>query len=122
MSAISLSHVHKEFDGQRLKKGIRLAVRVAVAIIFICLPLAHELTSLGLIATTTCLVIIVLGVDIWGSTDKNEMFWKCSDACRYSAECQIKQKAIVDALKKGEKVDLKNPRDLEKAAAKGMYE
>ena len=121
MSAIALSHVHKEFEGQRLKKSIRLGVRISVAIILICLPLARELSSLGLIATTTCLVVFVLAVDIWGSTDKNEEFWKCSDACKYSADCRIKRKSIVDALKKGEKVELKN-KDLEKAAENGMYE
>ena len=122
MSVIAVSHVHKEFEGQRLKKSFRLIVRLAVAVILICLPLAHELTSLGLIATTTCLVVLVLAVDIWGSTDKNEVFWRCNNACKYSADCQIKRKSIVDALKRGEKVELKNNKDLEKAAEKAMYE
>jgi len=38
MSLISLSHVHKEFDGQRLGKHYRLPLRAAVATILLCLP------------------------------------------------------------------------------------
>ena len=106
MSLISLSHVHKEFDGQRLRKRYRLAIRIAIAIIFICLPLTHDLNSLELIATTTGLVVFVLVVDLYGSTDRNDPFWKCKGACSYSADCPVKKKAIVDALKKGEKVDI----------------
>ena len=107
MSAISLTHVHKEFDGQRIRKRFRLPVRVAVAVILILLPLAKRLSSLQLISTTTGLVVFALVVDVYGSTDKNVRFWRCDGCCKYSADCPVKGKAIVDALKRGETVDLR---------------
>ncbi|KAL9102338.1 MAG: hypothetical protein Q9163_002519 [Psora crenata] len=121
MSLISLSHVHKEFDGQRLGKRYRLPLRIAIAIIFICIPLAEGLSSLQLIATTTGLVVLVLVVDLYGSTDKNDPFWKCKSGCSYSAECPVTRKAIVEALKKGEKVEISELRGKE-PGEKGLYE
>ena len=120
MSVISLSHVHKGFEGQRLTKEVRLVVRISIAIILVCLPLAHGLNSLQLIATTTCLVAFVLAVDVWGSTDQRQTFWRCSRTGNYSADCRLKRKSIVDALKKGEKIELKG-RDLVNVEEKGMY-
>ncbi|KAG8528058.1 uncharacterized protein KY384_006974 [Bacidia gigantensis] len=108
MSAISLAHVHKTFEGQRLKKMYRLPVRVSIAIVIICLPLAEDrLSSLGLVATTTCLVVFVLAMDVYGATDSNDPFWRCQKSCQYSAELAIQKKAIVEALKRGETVELK---------------
>ena len=122
MSLISLSHVHKEFEGQRLKKNIRLGVRLSVAVILICLPLTHHLNSLELVATTTCLIIFVLMVDLWGSTDKNQMFWKCKKSCKYQADCKVRKASIIDALKRGEKVEIKEVHDRQGDTEKGMYE
>lgn len=106
MSLISLSHVHKEFDGQRLGKRYRLPLRAAVATILLCLPLADSLSSRTLISTTTGLVVFVLAVDVYGSTDRHDSFWRCDRMCKYSANCPLRMGMIVDALKRGEVVDL----------------
>ena len=116
MSVISMTHVHKEFDGQRIRKRFRVPLRLAVAVILILLPLAKALSSLGLISTTTGLIVLTLMVEVYGSTDKNDPFWKCERACKYSADCPIRGKAIVDALKKGETIEIKG------MGEKGLYE
>ena len=122
MSLISLSHEHKEFEGQRLKKNFRLGVRLSVAVILVCLPLAHHLNSLELVGTTTSLIIFTLAVDLWGSTDKNAEFWRCKRACRYEADVKARKKSIIDALKRGEKIEIKQVREPERDTEKGMYE
>ena len=101
-----MSHVHKEFDGQRLSKKIRLPFRLGVSIILICLALAESLTSLTLVSTTTGLVVCVLVVDLFGSTSKEDTFWRCKSQCRYSAECALKKKLLINAIKRGETVNL----------------
>ena len=111
MTCISLSHIHKDFDGQRLPKRIRLPIRVAVALILICLPLAESLSSLQLIATTTGLVIFVLLVDLYGSTSVHDTFWRCTNQCKYRADCPIKRKLLIRALKNGETVNLSEVRE-----------
>lgn len=106
MTFISMSHVHKDFDGQRLPKRVRLLVRIAVAVVLICLSLAESLTSLHLIATTTGLVIFVLMVDLYGSTSIYDTFWRCTQQCKYRAECSVKKNRLINALKNGETVNL----------------
>ena len=101
MAAISLSHVHKKIENQRINKRPRLALRVAVGIVLICLPLAEGLTSLQLILTTTGLVVFTLMVEVGGSTSTNNSFWRDKRRCKYSAECRIRKKAIEAALKAG---------------------
>lgn len=104
IAAISMSHIHKEFEGQRIAKRYRLAVRVAIAIVLICLPLAHGLSSLELISTTTALVALVLTVDLYGSTSVLDDFWRDKKMCKYSAECHLKKKDIEAAFTKGETI------------------
>lgn len=104
VAAISMSHIHKEFEGQRIVKRYRLAVRVAVAIVLICLPLAHGLSSLELISTTTALIAFVLTVDLYGSTSVLNSFWKDKKLCKYSADCHLKKKDIETAFTKGETI------------------
>ena len=120
MAFISIAHVHKEFDGQRLKKRIRIPVRFAVAIILICLSTAESLNSLQLIATTTCLVLIVLGVDLYGSTSIYDTFWRCTKQCKYSAECPIKKKLLMRALKNGEPIKLSEVQEDGVVSEKGL--
>lgn len=103
---ISLTHVHKEIDGQRLSKTARLILRSAVGITLICLSLAESLTSLTLVSTTTGLVVLVLIVDLYGSTTCDEPFWKCRRQCHYSADCAMRKKIVIDALKMGRTVNL----------------
>ncbi|KAL8827765.1 MAG: hypothetical protein Q9191_002993 [Dirinaria sp. TL-2023a] len=106
MAAISLSHVHKKIENQRINKRPRLALRVAVGIVLICLPLAESLTSLQLIFTTTGLVVLTLMFEVGGSTSKNNSFWRDKQRCKYSAECRIRKKAVEAALKAGVTIDV----------------
>ena len=104
VAAISMSHIHKEFEGQRIAKRYRLVLRVAVAIVLICLPLAHDLSSLELISTTTALVALVLTVELYGSTSVLDGFWRDKKTCKYSAECHLKKKDLETAFAKGETI------------------
>ncbi len=101
---ISVSHIHKEIEGQRIPKKYRLAVRAALSIILLCLPLAHELSSLELISTTTGLVALAMSVDLYGSTSVHDDFWKDKRVCKYSADCSAKKRDIEAALKMGETI------------------
>lgn len=97
-----MSHLHKEIEGQRIAKRYRLAVRVAVAVVLFCLPLAHSLSSLEMISTSTGLIVLVLMVDLYGSTSVHDSFWKDRRVCKYSAH--VKKKDIETALKTGQTV------------------
>ncbi|MCJ1460606.1 hypothetical protein MMC28_010988 [Mycoblastus sanguinarius] len=121
MSIISLSHVHKEFDGQRIDKKYRIPVRVSVAIIFICLPLADKLDSLQLISVTTGLVVFTLMVDVYGGTSIYDNFWKCNKQCKYSAECSLKRKLVIEALKSGTTIKLSEAQ-VPDGGKEGFYE
>lgn len=59
-----------------------------------------------MISTTTGLVALVLMVDVYGSTSVNENFWKCTACCKYKADCPIKKKLLVEAVKNGTTVKL----------------
>lgn len=120
MSIISASHIHKVFDGQRIGKKYRIPNRVAVSIILICLPLARSLSSLQLTSTTTGLVVYVLMVDVYGSTSIYDNFWRCTSPCKYQADCPLKKKIVVDALKSGTRVKLEEVRTED--AEKGFYD
>ena len=106
MTVISLCHVHKKVEKQRILKRPRLAVRSAVAIVLICLPLADGLSSLQLISTTTGLTVFVLMTEVWGQTPKAECSQKNREKCKYSAECRVRKKMIDDALKAGATIDV----------------
>ena len=118
MSLISLSHIHKRLPNPRLMKRPRLFIRCCVAVIIMCLPLAHDrLSSLDLIATTTSLTVFVLVIDLFGNSCAGDQFWtggfrsEQKKACKYSARCHVskrKKKQIVEAMKRGEKMDLED--------------
>lgn len=118
MSIISLSHIHKRLPNARLMKRPRLVIRCCIAVIIICLPLAHDrLTSLDLISITTWLTVFVLFLDLYGNSREGDRFWTggfCEEqkkACRYSAKMHVskrKRREIVEAMKKGEKLDLES--------------
>ena len=118
IGGISASHSHKEIGSQRVLKQHRLGIRFAVAIVLVCLPIASNLNSLGLLGATTCLIVFVLVVDLWGCTCENETFWQGDGKCRYSAECILKRKDI-EAMKLGAVLDIRDlaRRDL---GAKGV--
>ena len=107
MSVISMSHVHKEIAHQRIAKAPRLALRIAAAIILICLPLAEKLNRLELVSTTTGIVVFVLMVDVYGSTSRNESFWRDKARCKYSARCSMKRKDMEQALKTGATIEVR---------------
>ena len=109
IGVISMSHVHKEFEGQRLSKNVRLIVRIAVAIVLICLPLAESLSSLQLVSTTTGLVALVLTIELYGSTSVGESFWRDGRRCKYWTDCPIKRsRALQEALKSGGEVKVED--------------
>lgn len=113
MSIISLSHIHKEFDGERIEKRYRLSVRVSMAIILIFLPLADSLSSLALVSISTGLVSLTLMIDVYGSTSIHDEFWKCTSQCSYRANCPIKRRLAVDAVKTGTTINLEEVQVLE---------
>lgn len=117
MSLISFCHVHKKLPYAHIAKRVRLVIRCCIAIIIICLPLAHSLNSLHLISITTSLVVLVLALDIFGNSCQGDKFWSggfCEAQkknCRYSAECKVdrrKRKEVEKAMKRGEEVRLED--------------
>ncbi|KAF2491628.1 hypothetical protein BU16DRAFT_574646 [Lophium mytilinum] len=121
MGVISKTHVYKTIPNQRLLKNKRLAVRFAVAIIFICLPLADGLNSLELIATTTGLVWVVLIVELLGSTCVHETFWNdCRGTCQYSAKCRVTKKELEASMKNGTVINVEDIAKREKEESGGI--
>lgn len=51
-------------------------------------------------------MVFVLAVDVYGSTDRHDSFRRCDRMCKYSKNCPLRRGMIVDALKRGEVVDL----------------
>lgn len=117
-----MCHVHKEVEGIRIRKRHRLAVRFAVAICLICLPLADRLDSLQLVSTTTGLIVLVLITDLLGSTCINESFWRDERTCSYSAECRLRRKDVEDAAKSGQVVHVQELAKQGEGGEKGFYE
>ena len=109
MGMISFSHRSKTIPNARLKKSWRLCVRFLVAIAILLLPLAHEhMNSLELVATTTCLTVVVLLVDLAGSSCTGDAFWGFREKrhCKYSANCSMGRKELHDKVRKGETVNV----------------
>lgn len=115
MAIISFCNIHKRLEKTRLKKRPRLVIRVCVAIIIICLPLAKSLNSLHLISITAALVFFVLCLDLFGSSCQGDQFWTggwCDEdkkKCAYTANFKLgrrRRKALERALQRGEKVSL----------------
>jgi hypothetical protein len=104
MGVIALSHDHRKIPHQRLRKNHRIAIRFAVSIVIICLPLAH-LNSLSMVATTTGLVILVLFVELYGATCQGQnVLWNSNclrGKCSYSAKCGVSKKELASAVKDG---------------------
>lgn len=104
LAIIAWTHTHRKIPNQRMKKHFRLILRVVVAIVVICLPLAH-LNSLQLVATTTGLVLCVLLLELIGSTCWGEnLLWNTNcrrNKCSYSASCGVKKDELEKSLKDG---------------------
>lgn len=106
LGIISVCHIHKEFDGQRIAKRYRLSIRLGVAVVLMFLPLAHGLNSLELVSITMSLVAFALIVELYGSTSTYDNFWKDCRECKYSADCHIKKKDLETAVKTGQKIEI----------------
>lgn len=117
MAIISTCHIHKKVRNPRITKMSRLTLRVLVATIIVCLPLAHHLTSLSLIVITTSLIAFVLVFDIFGNSCPGEKFWtggygNCPETrCKYTARLKIgkRRRAMLEKkLINGEEVRLED--------------
>ena len=115
MGIVSFCHVHKKIPNARLLKRPRLAIRVAVSLIIICLPLAKQLTSLHLIVVTCSLTLFVLLIDLYGNSCQGDKFWsgglcpKERKQCTYTANCKMsrhKRKKLRQMLANGEQIGL----------------
>lgn len=104
MALISISHVHKEPEGIRLTKRFRLAARIAVAIVFVCLPLAHDLNSLELVGTVTGLLVLLLVGELWSASSCNEKLFGRDKACQYTGRCS--KGLLREMIKGGQEVNM----------------
>ncbi|KAI9774937.1 MAG: hypothetical protein M1840_000153 [Geoglossum simile] len=121
MGLISASHAHKETVGQRWKKRYRLAVRSAIAIVLLCLPMAEHLNSLTLISTTTGLVILILLVELWGTSCVQDSFFQEGSQCKYTANCKMRKTDLEDAVKRGETINIEELVEKD-SGQQGLYE
>jgi len=90
-----------------------------VAIIIFCLPLAHNLNSLRLIATTTGLNLWVLSFELYGASCPKDSFFGEKQTCKYTARCKIAKRDMELAVKSGHVI---NVQDLSNSGEKGLYE
>ena len=104
MGLISMSHVHKEMEGLRLRKAWRLCGRFVVAIILILLPLAKSLNSLQLVGIVTALIVFVLTLELWAASSCNEALFQRSKPCKYLGHCG--KKDLVAMVRNGQEVNL----------------
>lgn len=104
MAVISVSHIHKEPEGIRLSKKFRLLFRLAVAIILICLPLAHELNSLELVGTVTGLLVLLLVSELWAASNCHERLFGRDRACQYTGRCP--KGRLLEMVKHGRPVEV----------------
>ncbi|KAI9792970.1 MAG: hypothetical protein M1816_001292 [Peltula sp. TS41687] len=119
---ISLSHVHKDVAGARLRKSHRLAVRFVVAIILLCLPLAqHHLNSVELVAVVTALVWFVLIVDLYGLSKVGVKLFGRHGRCAYTAECGMRRKELEQAVKTGQTVNIEALAEKDLEGPKGLH-
>ena len=49
-------------------------------------------------------------LEVYGSTSIHEAFWNCTSQCKYRADCPVKKKYIMDAMKTGATVKLEEVR------------
>ena len=134
MGFLSVSNEHRTIASARLRKRHRLALRFAVSIVLILLPLAPaaSLTSLKLIATTTSLILLVLVVDLYGVSSSQAGFWFCRESfsedgarqCKYMARCRISKKDLESSVLKGEVLNVEEvaEREQERASEMGRVE
>jgi hypothetical protein len=88
---ISATHVHVASEKLNIRKRNRLAIRVAVALVILLLPLAHSLNSLQLIGIVTALLWFVIGIETWGNAYITHTWCgekkKKQYMCKYNYKC-----------------------------------
>ena len=115
MSLISMCHIHKTIPHARLRKRPRLLIRSCLALIICLLPLAphRALSSLTLMSITSALVMLALGVDMYGNSCPGDGFWLsgfCDEEkkkCNYRATCPLdrkRQRDLDKKIKRGDKI------------------
>ncbi|CAK4028528.1 low temperature requirement A [Lecanosticta acicola] len=104
MAIISISHVHKQSEGIRLTKKFRLSARIAVAIVFICLPLVHDLNSLQLVGIITGLMVLLLVGELWSASSCHEKLVGRDKVCEYTGRCS--KGILKEMIKGGREVDI----------------
>ncbi|EME48450.1 hypothetical protein DOTSEDRAFT_161978 [Dothistroma septosporum NZE10] len=114
MALVSMSHVHREHEGIRLLKKKRLLIRILVAIILICLPLAKHLNSIDLVGTVTGLIVFLLVTELGATSDAKASLVGREKACRYTGRCSRGQ--LLEMMKNGRDIDPAElaPKDKEK--------
>ena len=114
MGIISLTHTYKTVDDIKLGKPYRVALRFAASVAILLLPLARErLNSLHLVATTTGITLVVLLVELVGSSCMQVMVlgfdWKGQKEkrkCTYSARCHVSNKELEAKFRNGEVIQV----------------
>lgn len=66
MGVISFVRRDPPRKNERIPQRYRLVLRTAVAVVWLCLPVAKELNSLELIGITTSMTVFTLAVDVYG--------------------------------------------------------
>jgi hypothetical protein len=104
---IALSHRTRHIPNVRLTRPYRMAFRFLVSIVLILLPLArHHLNSLDLVAITSCLVVLVLIVELIGSACPGENWRAKGKLCSYSAHAKMSKKDLQQKMLSGEVVNV----------------
>jgi low temperature requirement protein LtrA len=114
MTVISLTHTYKTMADIRLGKPYRVALRFAASVAILLLPLAKErLNSLQLVATTTGIMLVVLIMELLGSSCMQVKFlgfnWKGhweKRKCTYAARCHVTNKELEAKFKNGEVIQV----------------
>jgi hypothetical protein len=108
MSIISLTHIHKTPVIERVRKSYRVAYRVLVSVIILCLPLARSLNSLNLVAITTSLVVTVLLVDMYGTSNSKVSVFADDGKIKhkYTAHVNTRSSDLERALKTGRTINV----------------
>jgi len=114
MGVISLTHTYKTVADIKLGKPYRVALRFAASVAILLLPLAKErLNSLHLVATTTGITLVVLFVELVGSSCMQVASlgfnWKGQREkrkCTYAARCHVSNKELEAKFKNGEVIQV----------------
>lgn len=104
---IALSHQTRNIPNVRLTRPYRMAFRFVVSLVLVLLPLArHHLNSLDVVAITSCLVVLVLMIELIGSACPGESWRRKGKVCSYSAHAKMSKKELQQKMMSGEVVNV----------------